>query len=150
MKKSNIIIITSVLLISGCKNYIPYSYIDHVVNMSEVYCQQSALKQCSEYRVCISEKYSQVKSKAPLVLASSRIIIIQGSPGIMKNGDFSNLIKNSYNLLDKKNPVISDLDLSVGVSYFIYAHNSCASITGDTTYNIDNYMPLLRKELGVK
>ncbi|WP_157834751.1 MULTISPECIES: hypothetical protein [unclassified Serratia (in: enterobacteria)] len=118
--------------------------------MSEVYCQQSALKQCSEYRVCISEKYSQVKSKAPLVLASSRIIIIQGSPGIMKNGDFSNLIKNSYNLLDKKNPVISDLDLSVGVSYFIYAHNSCASITGDTTYNIDNYMPLLRKELGVK
>lgn len=138
-----------ILLVSGCKNYIPYSYIDHVVSMSEVYCRQSALQLCENYRACIANSYNQVKSKAPWILAGSRIIIIQGSPGIMEKGDYTNLIKNSYNLLDQKKIDVNDLDLSVGVSYFIYAHNACSDITGDKVYNIDNYLPLLKNELGI-
>lgn len=67
----------------------------------------------------------------------------------MEKGDYTNLIKNSYNLLDQKKPDINELELSVGVSYFIYAHNTCASTIGDKTYNIDNYIPLLNDELGV-
>ncbi len=68
----------------------------------------------------------------------------------MEKNDYSGLIKNSYNLLDHKQTNVKVSSLNIGVSYFIYAHNACASITGDKTYNIDSYMPLLREKLGVK
>ncbi|MBC3215192.1 MULTISPECIES: hypothetical protein [Serratia] len=150
MKKFKIITLSSILLTSGCKNYVPYSYVDHIVSMTGIYCTQSGFPKCEDYRSCVSENYERVKSKAPMQLGMARIIIIQGSPNIVEKNDYTDLIKNSYNLLDHKQTNIKVSSLNMGVSYLIYAHNACASITGDKTYNIDSYMPLLREKLGVK
>lgn len=97
----------------------------------------------------MSEQYDTVKSRAPLNLAMGKSII-RDVLNISSEDVFTHLIPENYSLLDPKTPVLNDLGLSVGVSYFIYAHNACASITGDKTYNIDSYMPLLREKLGVK
>ncbi|AKG71782.1 Uncharacterised protein [Serratia fonticola] len=98
----------------------------------------------------MSEQYDTVKSRAPLDLAMGKSIIVREVLNIGSEDVFTHLIPESYGLLDPKKPELNDLGLSVGVSYFIYAHNACASITGDKTYNIDSYMPLLREKLGVK
>ena len=150
MKKYNNMLFL-LLFTSGCKsNYISYLYIDNLTEMSTAYCESNKLSGCDKYRLCMSEQYDTVKSKAPLDLARGKSIIIREVLNIGSEDVFTHLIPESYGLLDPQKPDLNDLGLSVGVSYFIYAHNACASIIGDKTYNIDNYMPLLKKELGVK
>jgi hypothetical protein len=150
LKKFDIIIIATAFLASGCKNYIPYLYIDNLIEMSRIYCNENEFLQCERYQACISKQYNKVKSKSPLLLSRAPSIISRNALSIGEVNSHINLISDSYSLLDLKKPDLNDLGLSVSVSYFIYAHNACANITGDKTYNIDNYMPLLKKELGVK
>jgi hypothetical protein len=118
--------------------------------MSRIYCNENEFLQCERYQACISKQYDKVKSKSPLLLSRAPSIISRNALSIGEVNSHINLISDSYGLLDPKKPDLNDLGLSIGVSYFIYAHNSCANIIGDKTYNIDNYMPLLKKELGVK
>lgn len=94
-------------------------------------------------------QYDTVKSKAPLDLAMGKSIIVRKVIQIGKDDVFMQLIPDSYSLLGPKKPDLNDLGLSVGISYLIYAHNTCANIIGDKTYNIDVYMPLLKEKLGV-
>lgn len=136
------------LITSGCRNYVPYLYIDNLVEMSRIYCNENKFLQCERYQQCISKQYNKVKSKSPWVLASAPSIISRNALNIGEVNSHINLISDSYGLLDPKTPDLNDRGLSIGVSYFIYAHNSCANITGDKTYNIDNYMPLLREKFG--
>jgi hypothetical protein len=150
LKKFNPFLILVVFLISGCKNYIPYLYIGNLIEMSRYYCDENKFSQCEHYQACMTKEYSKVKSKSPILLALAPSIINRNA---FNNGTINtrlNLISDSYSLLDPQTPDLNDLGLSVGVGYFIYAHNSCANITGDKTYNIDSYMPLLREKLGVK
>lgn len=150
MKKYNFIIFL-LLLTSGCKSsYMSYLYIDSIIDMSMGYCQSNNLSGCDKYRSCMRAQYDTVKSRAPLDLAMGKSIIVRKVIHIGKEDVFTRLIPDSYNLLEPKTPDINDLGLSIGISYLIYAHNACASITGDKTYNIEHYMPLLRENLGVK
>ncbi|HHQ6581264.1 TPA: hypothetical protein ACSTJ2_003277 [Serratia fonticola] len=85
---------------------------------------------------------------ADISIADSYIILY--SPSLYDEKEYSNLMNNAYKLITPDSRYANDPAVTVSVGYLIYAHNSCASITGDKTYNIDSHMPLLREKLGVK
>lgn len=118
--------------------------------MTNKYCNERNLKNCERYHLCIAENYDTMKRNhlADVSIADSYIILY--STSAYEGKEYAYLMDNAYNLISPNSRYANDPAVTVSVGYLIYAHNSCANITGDKTYNIDSYMPLLKKELGVK
>ncbi|CAI1145044.1 Uncharacterised protein [Serratia fonticola] len=151
MNKFKYIILFYTLLIFGCHGgYIENLQIKSIVNMSNNYCNGRGLKGCESYHLCIDESYDKMKKNhsADISIADSYIILY--SPSLYDEKEYSNLMNNAYKLITPDSRYANDPAVTVSVGYLIYAHNACASITGDKTYNIDSHMPLLREKLGVK
>lgn len=122
----------------------------HLVNMSGNYCIERGLKNCERYHSCMADSYDKVKDTPSTDVSLALPYISMYSPIKYEGKEYSLLMDNTYNLLNTDLRDLNKPNITRNVAYFLYAHNSCASITGDKTYNIDNYMPLLRKDLGVK
>ncbi|WP_162304247.1 hypothetical protein [Serratia sp. 3ACOL1] len=150
MKKFKYITLSSMLLVFGCNGkYIDNRQIGHLVDMSTNECSTRELKNCERYHSCMMSNYDKIrKDHSGVAIAISYILFY--TPIQYQENHFSHLMDNAYSLLTPDSRYADDPTVTVGVSYFIYAHNACASITGDKTYNIDSYMPLLREKLGVK
>lgn len=117
--------------------------------MSTNDCTESGLKNCERYKSCMTDAYDKIRrDHSGVAIAISYILFY--TPIQHDNYNYHHLMENAYSLLTPDSRYANDPAVTVSVGYLIYTHNSCASITGDKTYNIDNYMPLLRKELGVK
>ncbi len=117
--------------------------------MSTNDCNARELKNCKRYHSCMMSNYDKIRrDHSGIAIAISYILFY--TPIQYEKNHFSHLMDNAYSLLTPDSSYADDPAVTVSVSYFIYAHNACASITGDKTYNIDSYMPLLRERLGVK
>ncbi|AFI89812.1 hypothetical protein EXT68_03190 [Pectobacterium parmentieri] len=151
MKKYKFIIFIPILLLSGCySDYIKDRQVDNLNNMFKEYCEARGVEQCERYHLCVIDSYSKVKGKRYEDVSIAISYITLYSPIKYNSEGYSHLMKNTYELLNDNPNLSNDPSVTIGLSFFIYAHNSCAGIIEDKTYNIDAYMPLLRKKLNVK
>ena len=117
--------------------------------MSTNDCTEGGLKNCGRYQSCMTSAYDKIrKEHSGVAIAISYILFY--TPIQHDNYNYHHLMENAYSLLTPGSRFANDPTVTVSVGYLIYAHNTCASITGDKTYNIDSYLPLLREKLGVK
>jgi hypothetical protein len=122
----------------------------HLVNISNDYCNARGLKNCERYHLCMYNSYDKVKNTSSTDVSLTLPYIMMYSPVKYEGKEYAHLMDNTYELLNVDFRNLNKPNITRNVAYFLYAHNSCASITGDKTYNIDSYMPLLEEELGVK
>ncbi|EAY1801624.1 hypothetical protein J4I25_000901 [Salmonella enterica] len=104
------------------------------------YCTDNKLKSCDIYSKCFMRTYSTFPRDF-----YSYISWNSGCGDDNKNPSGRCLMDNVYNEMKKfeaKGNTVYMAD-----AYILYAHNSCALVSGDKTYNIDKYNELIKEEI---
>lgn len=107
------------------------------------YCMIKYKKSCDDYSTC----FVHVNSTFPGVVRSSSPGYISRNMRCQENNKNCSdyLMENIYNSMQyyevKKNIIYMQY------AYILYAHNSCALVSGDKTYDIDKYHKLIEMEI---
>lgn len=104
------------------------------------YCSDKKLKSCDIYSKCFMRTYSTFPN-----VVYSYMSWGSGCGEDNKNLSAKCLMDNAYNNmkeLEAKGNTVYMAD-----AYILYAHNSCALVSGDKTYDIDKYNKLIKEEI---
>lgn len=108
------------------------------------YCTDNGLRSCDLYSKC----FMHIHSTFPGVARSSTMTDISRSSGCQEgNEKLSNkcLMDNVYN--NMKEFEAKENTVYISYAYILYAHNSCALVSGDKSYDINKYNELIKEEI---